>query len=352
MSGFALNSLSSVNDARAYTFSYRLRRLAPSVAAMAYPFLLSGFHSAVSASNGSISILRVIVAALWLCAAMAVPLVGLASAFRLTHANPSSFDLRARRLAYVTICAPPLFVLAGVALGLLHLRFNDECVWIAVWLGACLYVLLGSKAPPVITSARPISGWRVAHGVVAVLVLFFISFHLWNHILGLRGPDVHAVAMRAGRRVYRSRMIEPFLVTLMLFQVVTGIRLVWRWSSQPVDAYRVFQIGSGTYLAAFILTHLNSALVSARTVHKIETGWAWASGAPTGLIHNAWNIRLVPHYAFGVFFVLGHLASGLRGVAIAHGLSAKVANRAWATGLILSGLIAVAIMSGLCGARI
>jgi hypothetical protein len=352
MSGFALNSLSPFYDAQAYTISYRLRRLTPAVAAIAYPFLLNGFHAVVAASNGSISTLRVVGAALWLSVAMAVPLVGLASAFRMTHANPSSFELRARRLAYMSICAPPFFVLDGVALGLLHLRLNDECVWVAAWLGACIYVFFGGNELPVTTSAHPVSGWRVAHGIVAVVVLFFILFHLSNHMLGLRGPDAHAAVMRAGRRIYRSRIVEPILVGLMLFQVVSGIRLVWRWSSLSVDAYRVFQIGSGTYLAAFILTHLNSALVSARTVHKIETGWAWASGAPTGLIHNAWNIRLVPHYAFGVFFVLGHLASGLRGVAIAHGLSAAVANRVWTIGLILGGLVSVAIMSGLCGARI
>jgi hypothetical protein len=158
--------------------------------------------------------------------------------------------------------------------------------------------------------------------------------------------------MKVGRRVYRSPVVEPVLVGLMLFQLISGARLAWRWSGVPVDAYRVFQIGSGTYLAAFIVTHLNSALVSARTVHKIETDWGWASGAPTGLIHDAWNIRLVPHYAFGVFFILAHLCSGLRGVVLAHGMTATIANRLWTAGLVVSGLVSVAIMSGLCGVRI
>jgi hypothetical protein len=155
-----------------------------------------------------------------------------------------------------------------------------------------------------------------------------------------------------GRRAYRSPVVEPVLIGLLLFQVVSGARLAWRWSSLPADAYRVFQIGSGAYLAAFILAHLNSALISARGVHKIDTNWAWASGAPTGLIHDAWNIRLLPHYALGVFFILAHLSSGLRGVVIAHGVAATVANRVWAVGLVVSGLICVAIISGLCGARI
>jgi hypothetical protein len=319
---------------------------------MAYPFLLIGFHLAVSVPAGSLSTARVIGAMLCLFAAMAVPLFGLASAFRLTNASPSLFELRARRLAYITIGVPPFFVLTGVSLGLLHLPVNDELVWIAGWLTVCAYVLLGSETVSEPAAPRPISRLRVAHGVVAALVVSFILFHLSNHLLGLVGPDLHTSVMKVGRRVYRSSVVQPALVGLMLFQVISGARLAWRWSGAPVDAYRVFQIGSGIYLAAFIITHLNSALVSARAVHKIDTGWAWASGAPTGLIHDAWNIRLVPHYAFGVFFILAHLGSGLRGVAIAHGMTATVANRMWIAGLVASGLISAAIMSGLCGVRI
>jgi hypothetical protein len=352
MSTFAHSSVPADGDVLAKTIVDRLRRLAPAAAAMSYPFLLNLFHLAVSAPAGSLSIARMIGAACCLFAAIAVPLFGLGSAFRLTNACPSSFELRARRLAYITIGVPPLFVLTGVALGLLHVHINDELVWIVGWLAACVYVLLGTESIPEPSAPRPVSRLRVAHGIVAALVVSFVLFHLSNHLLGLAGPDLHTSVMRVGRRVYRSSVVEPVLVGLMLFQVISGARLVWRWSGVPVDAYRVFQIGSGTYLAAFIVTHLNSALVSARTVHKIETGWAWASGAPTGLIHDAWNIRLLPHYAFGVFFILAHLGSGLRGVVIAHGMSAAIANRVWAIGLVVSGLVSVAIMSGLCGVRI
>ena len=112
------------------------------------------------------------------------------------------------------------------------------------------------------------------------------------------------------------------------------------------------QVGSGVYLAAFILTHLNSALVSARMVHGIETDWAWASGAPTGLILDAWNIRLLPHYAFGAFFVLAHLTTGLRHVLIGHGMDEAVANRIWWAGLAGSVAAAATIVGALVGVRL
>jgi hypothetical protein len=335
----------------------KLRRLIPAVGAISYPFWLDGFHLAVSPADSSLSAARMLAAALCLLAATVMPFLGMACAFWITKAAPFSFGLRARRLAYITIAAPPLFVLTGVGLGLLHLHVSDELVWVVGWLAAGIYVLLGSErefgsvAQPV-SPARSIARWRVVHGVAASVILVYVLFHLTNHLLGLLGPEVHAAVMKTGRLVYRSPVVEPLLVALMLFQVMVGVRLAWRWSSLPVDAFRVFQIGSGVYLAAFILTHLNSAFISARAVHHTETDWAWASGAPVGLIHDAWSIRLVPHYALGVFFVLAHLCSGLRGVLIAHGVGATSADRIWTVGLVASALVSAAIMSGLCGVRI
>lgn len=355
MSAFEQGRVRSGDDGLANTTAEKLRAMIPAAGALAYPFLLDAFHRAVSPADAAMSFGRLALAALCLLAATAAPLLGLACAYWITKAAPSSFELRARRLAYLSIAAPPLFVLTGVGLGLLHIPVSDKLVWVVGWLAACLYVLLGSEQEQPATSAAvapSIAKWRVTHGVAAAIILLYVAFHLTNHLLGWLGPDVHTAVMKAGRTVYRSFLIEPFFVGLMLFQVAIGVRLAWRWSALPADAYRVFQIGSGVYLAAFIITHLNSALVSARAVHHIDTNWAWASGAPVGLIHDAWSIRLVPHYALGVFFVLAHLASGLRGVLIAHGVATAVANRIWATGLAACGLVAMAIMSGLCGMRV
>ncbi|WP_338822410.1 hypothetical protein [Bradyrhizobium septentrionale] len=355
MSAFEQGRIRPGDDGLANTAAEKLRSMIPAAGAIAYPFLLDAFHLAVSPADSPMSFGRLVLAALCLLAATAAPLLGLACAWWMTTAVPSSFELRARRLAYICIAAPPLFVLTGVGLGLLHIHVSDELVWVAGWSAACLYVLLaGEQERPVRSAAiaPSIAGWRVTHGVAAAVILLYVAFHLTNHLLGLLGPEVHAAVMKMGRVVYRSSVVEPILVALMLFQVAVGVRLAWRWSALPADAYRVFQIGSGVYLAAFIVTHLNSAFVSARAVHHIDTNWAWASGAPTGLIHDAWSIRLVPHYALGVFFVLAHLTSGLRGVLIAHGVATTLANRIWATGLAAGGLVAIAIMSGLCGVRI
>jgi hypothetical protein len=335
-------------------FRRKLLGLSPALTALAYPYLLRAFHAAVTPADATSS-LRILAAALLLALAFAMPLSGLALAHWQTRlAEPSQSDLRARRLAYASIAAPPLFVFLGVAPGLAGLHVSDIALWIALWLVAALYVWFGADAPerPRARPARSIAGWRVAHGISAALIACFVLFHLTNHLFGLAGPATHAAIMKAGRTVYRAPFVEPVLIALLLFQVTSGVRLAWRWSGLRTDAYRIFQIGSGAYLSAFILAHVNSALISARAVHGIETDWAWAAGLPSGLIHDAWNIRLLPHYALGAFFILGHLTSGLRMVMLAHGVKAATADRLWAAGVAGGALIAIAIISGLCGLRL
>jgi hypothetical protein len=272
--------------------------LLPAAAAIVYPFVLQAFHQVVSPPDVSLSAIRLAAAAVLLALAFALPLSGLRFAYWLTRApQPSQSDLCACRLAYASIAAPPLFVFLGVARGLLGIKVPEIALWIGFWALAALYAGSGRSASAPNPTTNPPGTLRVVHGV-------------------------------------------------------SGVRLAWRWSSLRKDAYRIFQIGSGAYLAAYILTHLNSALISARTVHKIDTNWAWASGAPVGLIHDAWSIRLLPHYALGVFFILGHLSSGLRVIMLAHGTRTVVADRVWAACLAAGALIATAIMCALCGFRI
>jgi len=122
-----------------------------------------------------------------------------------------------------------------------------------------------------------------------------------------RGPSTYDAVMKIFRHVYRTdrtELLQPLVVTLFLFQIGTGLYLVWRHTALPSDRFRTFQIASGVYLAFYVLGHMDSVFIFARTYLGIDTGWDFATGAPTGLIKDPWNIRLVPHYRLGVFFVL------------------------------------------------
>ncbi|BBP77703.1 hypothetical protein PHLH7_38070 [Pseudomonas sp. Ost2] len=335
----------------------RTRRLivwAPALSAALYPWILDAFHRTVSAGgdNQALSAGASRLAALWLLVAFLVPLGNLLLAGQSPHpALSSTIQRRARRFAMLAMAAPTIYVFFGVLTYMAGSTLPDKWLWTPIWLllGAWLNNSRNADEP---VRAPASAKLRVAHGIAGSLATLYVLFHLFNHLFGLVSPESHATVMEIGRHVYRAPVIEPLLVLVMLFQIGSGLHLAWTWSYQGVDRYRMFQVASGLFLAVFILGHMNSVFIFARTFLGIPTDWAFATGAPTGLIHDPWNIRLVPHYALGVFFVLTHLASGLRGVMLAHGARPSFANRAWWCGAAVSALLAAAILCGMCGVRL
>jgi hypothetical protein len=320
--------------------------LVPAVGVISYPWVLQAFHVAVVAE-------RLALAAILLTLAFAVPLISYLFAVRSAGLGGQTVhQVRMRRLAYICVVAPTLFVFLGVLHGLAHIPVSDNAVWVIGWTAFAIWAWLGSAGEFHHQSATALSRWRVVHGISGAIILAYVIFHIGNHLFGLEGPAAHTAVMKAGRLVYRNPFIEPVLAAVLILQVFTGFRLAWRWSAMPADWHRVFQIASGFYLSAFILGHMNSVFIYARSVRGIDTGWNFATGAPTGLIYDAWNIRLLPHYALGVFLVLAHLASGLRVVLLAHGYHRRWVGPAWNVGVAASFAISVAIIAGMCGLRI
>lgn len=318
--------------------------LAPAAAALGYPFLLRAFHAVVGGPAVTPSPYAIFAAAVFLAAAFAVPFLGIAMALRPTAAPG------ARRLAYVSVAAPTLYVFLGVVQTLVRSPVPDDVVWCVIWPAIAIWSQLDRKAAA--ADAPAIGRWRVVHGVTAVILILYVLFHVLNHLFGLVGPQAHAAVMKIGRVAYRSSAGEPLLVAAMLFQVFTGLYLAWRWSAAAQGFHRTFQVATGAYLSLYIVGHMNSVFIYARRFLRIPTDWNFAIGAPTGLIHDAWNIRLLPHYALGVFFVLSHITSGLRVVLIAHGVAPRHADRLWSAGVALSAVVATAIIAGMCGVRI
>lgn len=331
----------------------RTLELAPAVAAVGYPLILRAFNATVGLPGTPLSLLQVLTGVLLMAAVFAIPIAGFIVAARsAADGRSSEYRIRARRVACLCVAAPTLFCFVGVTQLLLSSPIPDDIVWAVLWLGVLAWAW---SAPRVEIPNRPdpVAGaLRVAHGISGSLILLYVGFHLFNHLFGLLGPEAHTAVMQAGRKVYRLPAVEPVLVLLMLFQIGSGLRLAWLWSAVPAGIHRTFQVASGLYLAVYILGHMNSVFVYARSFMGIDSGWAFATGGDLGLIHDPWSVRLLPHYTIAVFFVLGHLASGLRGVLLAHGARPETINRAWLAGVVASALAAIIIMSGMSGVRI
>jgi hypothetical protein len=330
--------------------------LVPPLAALLYPFALKGFNTSVTHFASSASTLSWLSAAACLALAFAMPLIAMLAAMSFSEIDrPTVAQLRAKRTALLGVAAPTLFTFLGVVLTMLHDPALDTWLWVACWAIALALLLRSDNSIPAVVAPRPVPApLRGAHGVSALaLITIFLTLHIVNHLTFPAGEGTYDALMKVFRHVYRNDIVQPLLVALFLFQVGTGLFFVWRLTAAPSDRFSTFQIASGVYLAFYVLGHMDSVFIYARTYLGIDSGWGFATGAPTGLIKDSWNIRLVPHYRLGAFFFLAHLAAGARGVMIWRmGVSKAFADRFMVGGAVAAGLVATVIMLGMCGMRI
>ena len=330
--------------------------LLPPVLTLGYPFLLQEFNASVSAIlSGAGGFAAWSTAAVTLLGAFAIPIFALLGAMSFAAIDmPTAAQRKARHIAILAVAAPPSFVFLGVVLYMLHSPVPDTWFWVVGWAVACIVVAVADNRSPVKLTAKAAPGWlRVLHGICAAcIVVVFLSLHITNHLFFVEGQSEYMIVMRLFRHIYRGVVLQPVLVSLLLFQVASGLYLAMRRASAPMNKFRTFQLASGAFLALYIVGHMDSVFIFARTYLGIDSDWGFATGAPTGLIKDAWNIRLVPHYGLAVFFVLARLFSGLRIVMLAHGARNAIADRVMISGSVAAALTACVIMLGMCGVRV
>lgn len=173
------------------------------------------------------------------------------------------------------------------------------------------------------------AGVKTAHHVSGLVLAVFIAVHLVNHLFALAGPEKHIEIMSALRSVYRHPLAETVLLSATVFQVVTGLRLLYSRKAQTTA--EKIQVWSGLYLAFFLVIHV-SAVLMGRYVEQLDTNFYYAAA---GL--NLWPARLffIPYYLSAVAAIglhLGALHYRLTG-------SAPVSYGIGLTGLVLAVLI-------------
>jgi hypothetical protein len=172
----------------------------------------------------------------------------------------------ARRATLIVVAVPPAFTLMGVVLYLMKIANADSEVWIAICgvTGALLALAMlvtdpTSPALPQDSASGRIAVLRHAHGWgAATILIVFLGAHLINHLFALAGADVHVATMKMLRHVYRNPWIEPALIVLLFFQVLSGL-VLWRpRTAGASDFLSTLQTASGAYLAVFLTSHINS----------------------------------------------------------------------------------------------
>jgi hypothetical protein len=179
----------------------------------------------------------------------------------------------------------------------------------------------------------------------------FLLAHIWNHLLGLLGPQVHIAVMETLRIFYRAGVVEPILVALFLFQMVSGARLASIRQFTQGDRFRTLQVATGVGLMAFLCAHMLVIFIVARYENNFDTNWTFATGFKIGILGNLSNARQVPYYWFALVATISHIACGLRVVLLAHGWRTIVVNRVAISLMIGGAVLATAILAGMLGVR-
>lgn len=193
---------------------------------------------------------------------------------------------------------------------------------------------------------------RFSHGTsAAILILIFIAVHLGNHMTAIWSLETHAMILKTLRLWYRNEFVEPLIVTLLLFQAVSGLTLLFAKLGEPSDVYRAIQTVTGAYLAVYIPAHITAVFVLGRWFYGIDTGTGFVF-LKHGYFPSLFNIRFVAHYWVAAFAVITHAGSGLRNILLIHHASYVIANRTLVAVAITGVVVATTIALALCGVHV
>jgi hypothetical protein len=333
---------------------HRLLLVIPALCALAYPSLLSWLSAGLVLLHGSDSPNGPIV---WvsvigsLTLALAVMLVSFV--FGLTLGSPHvgrPEDFRARCVALLAFATPSLYVGFENVGGVLRASSAVPAAWLIFWTLMAMIVLLGSGSSSAASAISPVGHRRlaVAHGVSALaILLLFVGPHIGNHLAGFWSGPVHIATMNVVRRVYRGDIVQPVLLALIGFQILSGTALVLRRMGMPSDIFGTVRTMCGAYIGVYFLAHM-TAVFAARYA-DVDTNWAWLTRPNDSLLASLSKLRLIPHYWVGLIAIVAHVACGLRWVLLQHNASTVTANRiAWAlitVGVVASSIILLALLN-------
>ena len=357
----SLQAIMASQDARRGSFLglsavslHRLLLVIPALCALAYPSLLSWLSAGLVLLHGSDSPNGPIV---WvsvigsLTLALAVMLVSFV--FGLTLGSPHvgrPEDFRARCVALLAFATPSLYVGFANVGGVLAAPSAVPVAWLVFWTLMAMIALVGSRPSSAASAISPVGHRRLAaaHGVSALgILLLFVGPHIGNHLAGFWSGSVHTEIMNAARRVYRDDIVQPILLALIGFQILSGTILVRRRMRMPSDIFGTVQTMCGAYIGVYLLAHM-TAVFAARYA-EIDTNWAWLTRPNDSLLASLFKLRLIAHYWVGPIAIVAHVACGLRWVSLQHDVSTATANRiAWALitlGVVASSLIMAALLN-------
>jgi hypothetical protein len=222
--------------------------------------------------------------------------------------------------------------------------------WIIFWAALTGFVLLKPRPAPKVVGMSPALHRRLGafHGIsAAVILLLFVLPHIVNHLVGFWSGAAHIELMKAVRYVYRDDIVQPLLLALFGFQIVSGTALLRRRLTIPNDFLGTLQTMCGAYIGVYFLAHMTA--VFAARYNGTDTDWNWLTNKDTTMLVSLSNLRLIAHYWVGPIAIITHLACGLRMVLLQREASPALAGRLvpafMMLGIVVSSVILIALFA-------
>lgn len=147
---------------------------------------------------------------------------------------------------------------------------------------------------------------RPLHLASGLLILIFLALHMANHLAMFAGQAAHIEMMSRVRPFYRNALVEPLLLSALVFQIGSGLAMIWRTRSSRTGYIPWLQAGSGIVLALFLLNHV-IAVLAGRFTLGLDTNYHFAAAG----FHAGLATFFVPYYFLGVASLFVHVACAL-----------------------------------------
>ena len=142
------------------------------------------------------------------------------------------------------------------------------------------------------------------HYITGLAVTIFVGLHLFNHVCSIFGADKHIEIMNSLRLVYRNIFVEIILLSAVIVQIYSGLKLFKTARKTAISNFDKLHIWTGLYLAIFFVIHL-SAVLGGRFFLHLDTNFYFGVA---GLNSFPFNLFFVPYYSIAIISFFGHIA--------------------------------------------
>lgn len=143
------------------------------------------------------------------------------------------------------------------------------------------------------------------HYFSGLTITVFVALHLFNHLVSIWGVERHIELMTSLRLFYRNVFVEIILLSAVVIQILSGLKLFFASRKNAVSGFDKLHIWSGLYLAFFLVIHVSAVLIGRFVLHLDTNFYFGAAGINSFPV----NLFFIPYYALAIVSFFSHIAA-------------------------------------------